>query len=127
MTVTNYSLGDFLTRIKNAALARKRSFSVDNTKLINQVANVLKEEGYLDDIKKDDGKLIVSLKYHRKEPVLIGLKLISKPGLRIYMKVDEIEKKRGPEIYIVSTPKGVMSSRKVIKNRLGGEVLVKVW
>jgi small subunit ribosomal protein S8 len=126
MAKTNYPVGDFLIRLKNAALARQREVEVDVTKLIKAVAVVLKEEGYLESIKEKDGKLIVRLTYRRKKPVLINLKLVSKPGLRIYQSADELTSRKGPSFLILSTPKGLMSSREAIKKRLGGEVMVEI-
>ena len=113
---------DFLIRVKNAGLARKKEVFVAGSKKILAVAMALKKLGFLDEVKKDK----VILAYKNKKPVLIDLKLVSKPGLRIYMGVSEIEKKKGPSIYLVSTPKGVLSSKEAIKQRLGGEVIAKL-
>jgi small subunit ribosomal protein S8 len=123
----NYPVGDFLVRIKNAKLAHKRIIHVRSIKLIKGVAKVLQRLGYLDETKEKDGRLEVSLTYRKKEPVLIDLKIISKPGLRVYMSVDELEKVRGPSTFIISTPKGIMTSKEAIKKRLGGEVIVEVY
>lgn len=123
----NYPVGDFLLRIKNAALARQREVEVLDTKLIAAVASVLKKEGFLEEIEKKDGKLMVKISYRKKEPVLLDLKLVSKPGLRIYMGVDELEAIRSPSFFVLSTPKGVLPSRDAIKKRVGGEVIVEVW
>lgn len=127
MTITNYPIGDFLIRIKNAVLAKNREVMVDSTKLIKEMANVLKKEGLLQEVKENKGKLIVQLAYRRKEPVVLDIKLVSRPGLRVYASVDELEKKRGPSTYILSTPKGVMTSKEAIKKRLGGEVIAELW
>lgn len=125
--VVNYPIGDFLIRFKNAALARNRDFEIESTKFIKAVANVLKKEGFLEGVREDKGKLCVRLAYRRKEPVVLGLKLISSPGLRIYTAANELKKKKGPSIFILSTPAGVMSSKEAIKKRVGGEVIVEVW
>lgn len=127
MTNINYSIGDFLIRIKNAALAGNKEIGVDNTKFIENIAKVLKKEGILTEVKKKDGKLTVKLAYRKKEPVLIDLKLVSKPGLRIYMGADELSAIRGPSFFILSTSKGPMTSREAIKKRMGGEVIVEIW
>lgn len=124
---TNYPVGDFLIRIKNTGLACKREVVMQKTKLVKSVADALKKEGYLHEVTENDGKITVRLAYRRKEPVLLDLKLISKPGLRIYMGVDELEKIKRPSIFILSTPRGVMSSADAIRKRVGGEVLVEVW
>lgn len=127
MTNINYSIGDFLVRIKNAALAGKKEMEVDNTKLIESIAKVLKKEGVLTEIKKKDGKLTVKLAYRKKEPILMNLKIISRPGLRIYMSVDELSAIRGPSCFILSTSKGMKTSREAIKERIGGEIIVEIW
>ena len=124
---TNYPIGDFLIQIKNAALARNKTVEVRSTKLIHAVAKALKKEKYLNEVSLKDGLLTVSLTYVHKEPVLLDLKLISRPGLRTYMSVDELEAYRGPEILIVSTSQGVMSHKDAVKSRVGGEVVVRVW
>lgn len=125
--MTNYPVGDFLIRIKNALLAKKREVEVPGTKLIKEVATVLEKEGVLDEVRKVKGKLSVRLVFRKKEPVILGLKLISKPGSRIYWGVDELAKKRGPSIFILSTPEGILSSKEAIKKRVGGEVICEVW
>ncbi len=126
MTFINYPVGDFLIQIKNAAMAKRREVEVDSTKLIKAVAIAMKKEGYLERVTTKKGKLIATLSYRKKEPVLIDLKLVSSPGLRIYQDVDDLERFRGPSIFILTTPKGVISSREAIKKRVGGEVIVQV-
>lgn len=127
MVFTNYPLGDFLIRIKNAALARRKEVSAKNIKFVNEVAKVLKKEGIINDIKKEKDQLRITLAYSKKEPVLLDLKLVSKPGLRIYVDVDELEARRSPSYYIISTPKGILTSKEAIKNRVGGEVIAEIW
>lgn len=126
MTKIDYPVGDFLIRIKNAARAHKRELVVSKTKAIKAVANTLKKEGILENVSEKKGELIVRLAFRRKEPVLLDLKLVSTPGLRIYMGVEELEKIKKPSILILSTSKGVMSSREALKMRLGGEVIGEV-
>ncbi len=127
MVFVNYPVGDFLIRIKNTVLASNREFDVASTKFIKQVAKVLEKARYLEKVEEKDGRLTIRLAYHKKEPVLMDIKLVSKPGLRVYMAADELEKKKGPSVYILSTSKGVMTSREAIKHRLGGEVIAEVW
>lgn len=127
MTNINYSIGDFLIRIKNTTLARKKELEVDNTKLIESVAEVLKKEGILTEITKKGGKLIVKPAYRKKEPILMDLKLVSRPGLRIYMSTDELAAIKGPSIFILSTSKGAMTSLEAIKKRIGGEIIAEIW
>jgi len=123
----NYSAGDFLIRVKNASMAKNKTFSVQSNKQIVAIAEALKKTHFLDSVKNEKGILTVSLAFKDKKPLIMDIKLISKPGLRIYLGVTEIEKKRGPSIYLVSTPKGVVSSLEAVKNRIGGEVIAEIW
>ncbi|KKQ41755.1 MAG: 30S ribosomal protein S8 [Microgenomates group bacterium GW2011_GWC1_37_8] len=122
----NYPLGDFLIRIKNASLANKRTLDVPKSKLIKSVANALEKEGFIDEVKEDKTKISLRIVYRSKEPIISEVHLISKPGLRIYKNVEELEKIKGPFVYLISTPKGVISMQQAIKKRLGGEVLAKI-
>lgn len=125
-TVTNYSVGDFLIRIKNAAMAGNKEVVVKSNKGIVAVAEALKKMGFVDGVKAEKEMLVVSLTFKSKKPRLMDVKLISKPGLRVYMGVDELESKKSPSVYLISTPKGVMSSLKAIKERMGGEVIAEI-
>ena len=125
--MVNYPVGDFLIRIKNAAMAGNNSIEVESTKLIVAVAEVLKREGFLSEIKKSKDKLKVQIAFKSKRPVLMDIKLVSKLGLRIYKNVDEIKQKRGASIYVISTPAGVLSSKEAIKKNVGGEVIAEVY
>ncbi|MGA2910356.1 MAG: 30S ribosomal protein S8 [Candidatus Microgenomates bacterium] len=127
MVNTNYSVGDFLIRIKNAARAKNKTVTLTADKRIVAVAEALKKLGFLDSVKKEKESLTVSLTFKDKKPLLMNLKLVSKPGLRIYMNVTDIEKKKGPSNFLISTPKGVISSRLAIKERVGGEVIAEIW
>ena len=122
----NYPIGDFLTQIKNASLAGKKTVEVQTSSFIKATARVLQQENYLEDVREEGKKLTLRISYRKKEPVITDIKLISKPGLRIYITRDEIEKRRSPSILIVSTPKGVMSSREAIKKGVGGEVIAEI-
>ena len=122
----NYPVGDFLVRLKNAGLARMKTVEMPHTKLIKAVAKTLVAEGYLADISEKRGKVSVTLTYRRKEPILTEIKLVSKPGLRVYIKASELEKRKDPSILLISTPSGVMSSKDALKKRLGGEVIAEV-
>lgn len=127
MTIVNYPIGDFLIRLKNAARARQGEVVISNTKLIKAVADKLKMLGYLDEVKLKNNELSVKLAYRKKEPVLYDLKLVSKPGLRIYMGVDDFEKIKRPSVFVISTPEGIVSSKEAKKLRIGGEVIVEIW
>jgi small subunit ribosomal protein S8 len=124
---TNYPLGDFLIRVKNAGRAGRASLTVPSTKLIRAVAQVLKDEGYFREVVENENNLDIVLAYSRKKPVLMDLKLISKLGLRIYQDVDKLKSHRGAGFLIVSTPKGIRSHKKAIKENVGGEVIAEVW
>lgn len=121
-----YPVGDFLIRIKNASLANRKEVEVFSSKFVKEVAKTLKEEGFLDTIEEKKGKIKVTLAFSHKKPVVMDIKLVSRPGLRIYRNVDDMAKIKRPTIFLISTPKGVISSRKAIKQRLGGEVLAEI-
>jgi len=124
--MNNYPVGDFLIRIKNANLAGKKTVIVPQNKFVISVAKSLVKEGYLRDIKVSHDSLSVNLSYQKKEPVITDIKLVSKPGLRVYAKYEELEKIKKPTVLIVSTPAGVMSSREALKKKLGGEIIVEI-
>ena len=125
-TMTNYAIADFLIRLKNASMANIKELTMPTTNLIEGVAKALKDEKFLSDVSVKDGKITVKLAIYMKRPVLTNVTVISRPGLRVYMNVDELESIKSPDIYILSTPKGVMSGKKAIKTRTGGEVIAKV-
>ena len=120
--MTNYQIGDFLIRLKNAGMANLKEVSFPRTNLVLAVAKTLKSEGFIESIEEKDGNINVKLSIYSKKPVLSNVTIISRPGLRIYMNADELEAIKSPDIYIVSTPKGVFSGRDAIKQRVGGEV-----
>jgi small subunit ribosomal protein S8 len=124
---TNFLVGDFLIRVKNAAMAKNKTLTIKASKQIVAIAEALKKAGFLDGIKNEKGMLTLSLTFKDKKPRLMNVKLVSKPGLRIYLGVDEIEKKKGPSIFLISTPKGVISSLQAIKERVGGEVIAEIY
>ena len=126
-STTNYAVGDFLIRIKNSAMARNKEVVVKSTKHVVAIATALKKMGFVDEVKTDKGILKLTLVFKDKRPRLMNLKLVSKPGLRVYMNVDELEAHKSPSVLLVSTPKGVMSSLKAIKERTGGEVIAEIW
>ncbi len=124
--VTNYRVGDFLIRLKNAALARRKNVEAPASKFVKKVADVLEKEGYIENISQKGNTLSLDIVYRKKEPVLTDIRLVSKPGFRLYMSVEEMEKKKGPSILIISTPKGIMTSKEAIKKRVGGEVIAEI-
>ncbi|HJX46041.1 MAG TPA: 30S ribosomal protein S8 [Patescibacteria group bacterium] len=124
--MTNYPVGDFLIRFKNISRSGKKEFVVARTNLIEEVAKSLQHLGYIKEVLKEDNTLRIRIAYVKKEPVLSNIKIISKPGLRIYMGKEELESYRSPSFLLLSTSKGILSSREAIKKGVGGEVLAEV-
>ena len=126
-------LADMLTRIRNAGMVRYETVDVPMSNLKVGVAKVLRQEGYIKDyqIIEDDkqGTLRVELKYGpQDERVISGLRRVSKPGLRKYVKADDIPKVlSGLGISILSTSKGVITDREARRLRIGGEILCEAW
>ena len=125
-------IADMLTRIRNANQMRYKEVEVPASKMKNEIARILKSEGFIADykVKKNNIQdiLVLSLKYVDKERVITGLKRISKPGLRVYVKAEEVPQVlNGLGIAIISTSKGVMTDKEARKNSLGGEVLAYIW
>ena len=126
-------IADMLTRIRNANQMRYKEVEVPASKLKMEIAKILKEEGFIADykFKKQDVQdiIVLTLKYgEKKERVITGLKKISKPGLRVYAKADEVPRVlNGLGIAIISTSKGVMTDKNARLNNLGGEVLAYIW
>ncbi|MFQ6332431.1 30S ribosomal protein S8 [Methylophilus sp. 3sh_L] len=121
-------IADMLTRIRNAQRTNKTTVSMPASKLKGAIANVLKDEGYIDDfnVQNNDGKpvLNISLKYYAGRPVIEKIERVSKPGLRIYKGSQNLPKvMNGLGVTIVSTSKGVMTDRKAQAAGIGGEVL----
>ena len=125
-------IADMLTRIRNANQMRYKEVEVPASKMKNEIARILKSEGFIVDykVKKNNIQdiLVLSLKYVDKERVITGLKRISKPGLRVYVKAEEVPSVlNGLGIAIISTSKGVMTDKEARANTLGGEVLAYIW
>lgn len=125
-------IADMLTRIRNANQMRYKEVEVPASKMKNEIARILKAEGFIVDykVKKNNIQdiLVLSLKYVDKERVITGLKRISKPGLRVYVKAEEVPSVlNGLGIAILSTSQGVMTDKEARANSLGGEVLAYIW
>lgn len=125
-------IADMLTRVRNANQMRYKEVEVPASKMKNEIARILKAEGFIVDykVKKNNIQdiLVLSLKYVDKERVITGLKRISKPGLRVYVKAEEVPSVlNGLGIAIISTSQGVMTDKDARKNSLGGEVLAYIW
>jgi small subunit ribosomal protein S8 len=124
-------IADMLTRIRNAQAVEKASVSMPASKLKVAIAQVLKDEGYIDAfaVKSEGGKseLQIGLKYYAGRPVIERIERVSRPGLRIYRGCDAIPQvQNGLGVAIVTTPKGVMTDRKARAAGVGGEVLCYV-
>ena len=124
-------ISDLLTRIRNAQMVSKATVSVPSSKVKVAIAQVLKDEGYIDgfEVKKDGNKseLEISLKYYAGRPVIERIERVSRPGLRVYKGVGAIPQvQNGLGVAIVTTPKGVMTDRKARATGVGGEVLCYV-
>lgn len=129
----NDIISDMLTRMRNALAMKYTKVEVLGSKMAKEIATILTNEGYIEGFEavKDGAaeKLIINLKYGaKKEKVITGLKRISKPGLRVYVKANEVPKVlNGLGIAIVSTSKGIMTDKEARKENLGGEILAYIW
>jgi len=124
-------IADMLTRIRNAQGVKKTTVVMPSSKVKVAIANVLKDEGYIEDfaVAEADGKaeLKIGLKYYAGAPVIERLQRVSRPGLRIYKGKDDIPSvMNGLGVAIVSTPKGVMTDRKARATGVGGEIICYV-
>lgn len=126
-------IADLLTRIRNASTAKHPSVEIPASNMKKAICQILVDEGYIKgmQVKNDtvQGTIVVTLKYQANgEPVIAGLRRVSKPGLRVYAGADELPRVlRGLGIAIVSTSKGVMTDKAARANHVGGEVLAFVW
>jgi small subunit ribosomal protein S8 len=127
-------IADMLTRIRNAIMARHDSVLIPASKTKISIANILKEEGFITDYEVVKGNtpqrvIKIQLKYTgKKEPIVTGLKRVSKPGLRVYVSKGEIPRiYEGLGITILSTPLGVMTGRQAWRKGVGGEILCYIW
>ena len=126
-------IADFLTRIRNANMANHESVEVPASKMKHDIAEILKNEGFIRDVEYIDddkqGIIRVFLKYGKNnERVISGLRRISKPGLRSYVKADAVPKVlNGLGIAILSTSEGVMTDKDARAKKIGGEVIAYVW
>ncbi len=132
MTMTD-PIADMLTRVRNANSAFQDDVTMPSSKKLVEIARILKEEGYVDDyaVTNDppQGSLTITLKYRgRRERTISGIRRISKPGLRVYAKKDELPRVLGGlGVAIISTSSGVMTDKQARKAGVGGEVVAYVW
>ena len=125
-------IADMLTGIRNANQNRNVTCEVPASKVKLEIARILKDEGFIEDYKLNNetvqGTITLTLKYKNKERVITGLKRISKPGLRVYAKAEELPTVlNGLGIAIISTSKGIMTDKEARNNSLGGEVIAYIW
>ena len=131
MPVTDF-VADFLTVVRNASMAHKEKVTAPASNMTTKIAEILKEEGFVESIKpfsEGPKKYIrIHLKYIRKKPAIQGLQRISKPGRRVYVANDEVPRVQGGlGVAIVSTSKGLLTDQQARKTKVGGELLCKVW
>lgn len=133
MPVTD-PISDMLTRIRNAIMAHHETVSVPASKMKASIAKILKEEGFIQDYRLDEsssnqGSIQILLHYRDKGvPAIMGLKRVSKPGLRMYVRKGEIPRYYGGlGVSILSTSKGVMTGKQAWREKMGGELLCYVW
>ena len=125
-------IGDMIARVKNAQNRSHKKVELPSSNFKMRIADILKNEGFIKDYKinKDDNKsvLLLELKYHSGNPVINTFERVSKPGRRIFSSADSLPKiNNGLGIAIVSTPKGVMTDIDARKQRVGGEIICKVF
>ena len=125
-------IGDMIARIKNAQARNHKKVELPSSNFKSKIADILKNEGFIKDFKinSDDNKNILSLelKYHSGNPVISNFERVSKPGRRIFSSADSLPKiNNGLGIAILSTPKGVMTDIDARKQKVGGEIICKVF
>jgi len=131
--MTTDSIADTLTRIRNASMARHEFTLLPWSKMKLAIVKILKEEGFIDNYEVLKGRPARTIKLYLKytdknQPAILGLKRVSKPGLRVYVGRSEITRVYGGlGIAILSTSKGIMTGQQAWKKRLGGELLCYVW
>ena len=132
--VVNDPIADMLTRIRNAQIAKHDTVTIPASNAKKAIARILLDEGYIKAYDKIDdgvqGQIKLTLKYvnDKQQPVIAGLKRISKPGLRVYARCEDLPKVLdGLGVAIISTSKGLMTDRKARQDKLGGEVLAYIW
>jgi small subunit ribosomal protein S8 len=132
MTMTD-PIADMLTRIRNANMVRHEKLEVPASNLKKDIAEILKREGFVRDVEyvedNKQGIIRIFLKYGKdNERVITGLKRISKPGLRVYAKTDEVPRVlNGLGIALVSTSQGLLTDREARAKKVGGEILAYIW
>lgn len=121
-------IADMLTRIRNAHLALHKEVNVPRSKMKASLADILKQEGYVEDVSEDEGGIKITLKYRNGKPAITGLKRVSTPGRRVYVGAGEIPRvQNGLGICILTTSHGVMDGDSAREKHVGGELLCEIW
>ncbi|MBI5150644.1 MAG: 30S ribosomal protein S8 [Candidatus Omnitrophica bacterium] len=128
----NDPISDLLTVIRNGVLAQKETVDIPASHLNGKILDIFKNDGYIEDVRlmknNVQGTFKVYLRYENKKPAIMGLRRISKSGLRIYKKSDELPRVlNGLGTAVISTSKGVVTDREARKLRIGGEILCYIW
>ena len=132
MSAVNDPISDMLTRLRNAMKAKHAEVRLPASKEKAAIADVLTKEGFVKESKVEGDvpkkELVIDIKYYENKPVITGLKRVSKPSCRVYVKSKEIPRVRGGMgIAILSTPEGILSGKEAKQKNVGGEVLCYVW
>jgi small subunit ribosomal protein S8 len=126
-------ISDYLTRIRNAQNAKKKSVEIPASKLKLKITEILNKQGFIGEFNVSEtpnkqGNLVIKLKYNNGEGVILGLERVSRPGIRKYVQADRIPKVlNGLGVGIVSTSKGLMTDKEARRQGLGGEVVCSIW
>ena len=126
-------IADMLTRVRNALMVNKETVEIPSSNMKKSIADIMLAEGFVSDVKLVEdgynGKLVITLKYAgRRQPVINGLKRVSKPGLRTYAGVENMPQvMNGMGIAVISTNKGIMTDKQAKAANVGGEVLCYIW
>ena len=126
-------ISDYLTRIRNAVNARKKTVEIPASTMKKKITELLLKYSFISDFKivetpNKQGSIIIKLKYYNDESVIMGLKRVSKPGIRKYVSHDELPRVlNGLGISIISTSKGIISDKEARSQKIGGEIICTIW
>ncbi len=125
-------IADFLVRLKNASRAKKAEFTVPYSKMKSEIARILKAEGYINDYELDSStgrsELKIKTRFVNKSPAFVGIKRISRPGLRRYVGSEDIPRVLGGMgVAVLSTSKGILTGHDARRQKVGGELLAYIW
>jgi small subunit ribosomal protein S8 len=126
-------ISDYLTRLRNALKARKKTVEIPASKMKARISDILLKNSFISEYKvvetdNKQGSIVVKLKYYNNESVILGLERVSRPGIRRYVSKDDLPRVlNGLGVAIVSTSKGLMTDREAKKQGIGGEVVCNIW